>query len=41
MKAGPLSAVDGRIALCNLFYHDEADREWALGQWRALTCAVG
>jgi hypothetical protein len=32
------SAVAGRIALCNLFYHDEADREWALTQWRALKC---
>jgi len=33
-----LSATDGRIALLNLYYHDEADREWALSQWRALTC---
>jgi hypothetical protein len=32
------SAVPGQIALCNLFYHDEADREWALTQWRALKC---
>jgi hypothetical protein len=36
-----LSAVDGRIALCTLVYHDEADREWALSQWRALTCTPG
>lgn len=36
-----LSAVDGRVALCNLYYRDEADREWAMKQWHALTCARG
>ena len=34
-----LSAVDGLVALCNLFYHDEADREWAISQWHALKCS--
>lgn len=30
------SAVDGKAALCNVFYHDDADDEWAVRTWHSL-----
>jgi hypothetical protein len=33
------SAVDGKAALCNVFYHDPADDDWAVATWHSLTCA--
>jgi hypothetical protein len=35
------SAVEGKAALCNIFYHDEDDYDWALATWHSLTCATG
>jgi hypothetical protein len=35
-----VSAVEGRSALCNIFYHDEADYDWAVATWHSLTCAA-
>jgi hypothetical protein len=37
MPQGTRSAVAGRLALCNIFYPDEADRDWAIATWHALT----
>jgi hypothetical protein len=31
-----LSAVPGGLALCNIFYPDESDAEWAVRQWHSL-----
>lgn len=30
------TAVDGNFALCNIYVHDEADRQWAIDTWKAL-----
>jgi hypothetical protein len=30
------SAVPGRLALCNIYYHDEDDRSWAIDTWHKL-----
>ncbi len=31
------SAVDGKIALCNVFYHDPSDYDWAIETWHSMT----
>jgi hypothetical protein len=31
------SAVDGKAALCNIFYHDPDDYDWAVDTWHSLT----
>ena len=31
------SAVDGKAALCNVFYQDRADDDWAVATWHSLT----
>jgi hypothetical protein len=31
------SAVDGKAALCNIFYEDKADYDWAVATWHSLT----
>lgn len=31
------SAVDGKSALCNIFYHDKEDYDWAIDTWHSLT----
>ncbi len=31
------SAVDGKAALCNIFYHDKTDYDWAVATWHSLT----
>jgi hypothetical protein len=31
------SALAGRLALCNVFFRDEADRDWAIATWHSLT----
>jgi hypothetical protein len=30
------SAVAGAAALCNIFVHDPADRDWAIATWQSL-----
>jgi hypothetical protein len=32
-----ISAVDGKTALCNIFYHDKGDYDWAVATWHSLT----
>jgi hypothetical protein len=32
------SAVEGKAALCNIFYHDEDDFDWAVATWHSLSC---
>lgn len=34
------SAVDGQAALCNVYYHDQDDYDWAVATWHSLTCAA-
>jgi hypothetical protein len=34
------SAVNGKAALCNIFYHDENDYDWAVETWHSLTAAA-
>jgi hypothetical protein len=31
------SAVDGKSALCNIYYHDKDDFDWAISTWHSLT----
>jgi hypothetical protein len=31
------SAVAGSLALCNVYYPEEGDREWAVRLWHSLT----
>jgi len=31
------SAVDGKSALCNIYYHDEEDYDWAIETWHSLS----
>jgi hypothetical protein len=31
------SAVAGKAALCNIYYHDEDDQDWAMATWHSLT----
>jgi hypothetical protein len=31
------SAVDGKSALCNIYYHGEEDYDWAVATWHSLT----
>jgi hypothetical protein len=35
-KLGARSAVEGAAALCNIFFHDPADRDWAVATWHSL-----
>ena len=30
------SAIPGGLALCNIYYHKESDRQWAIQQWHTL-----
>lgn len=32
------SAVDGQAALCNIFFHNPDDADWAMETWHSLTC---
>lgn len=36
-KVNAYSATEGNLALCNCYFHDPADREWALTTWHSLT----
>src|SRR5262249_25542268 len=33
------SAVDGKAALCNIFFPDKKDSDWAIETWHSMTAA--